>query len=397
MRKNTCVFLLVGVLWVAVLPLYATQIDPLRWEQMAVCCDFAGIVECTTAGGGVAEYKIIDAWKGTQDTKPIRIRVAANYWEPQFPLALIGERYLVFAYKSNTHSNIASTTLGGPVPLWWRNIPHEYKLPLFQGRYLIDKEQKVFTNLFNESNRSYQKTPVSNIKEQVKGLVSKTKKLQELTLLKILFKKYFMDRHSQRYQSDLDSLKRYKSKNKKELEESIKKLDASIKKYEQEAPMVAKLEQEVQSENDPIQIIDKVFDFSISHKEYKNNFKAWLQQGIRTIESLEHLKKRLATIKSEDYEYIQRHLPSQIEKRITKPIGQSNNSKPPVITGTYLPEELDEHQKMLKDPEKLGDYKWSKSFNVLVENRPVYVAKWLKDLENPKRKWSDENMGSKIS
>ena len=114
----------------------ATTIDPLLFEELVLGADFVGIVECEQAGGIVAAYKVIESWKGPKPGTRITIRVAVNYWEPQFPITLCGERYYVTAYKKAPF-RMMSTTSGGPVPLWWRNIPAEYSLPLFQGRKLL--------------------------------------------------------------------------------------------------------------------------------------------------------------------------------------------------------------------------------------------------------------------
>ena len=95
--------------------------------------DFVGIVECNRAGGIVAGYSVLESWKGPRPGTHITIRVAVNYWEPQFPITLCGERYFVTAFK-RAPLRVTSTTSGKPVPLWWRNIPADYNLPLFQGR-----------------------------------------------------------------------------------------------------------------------------------------------------------------------------------------------------------------------------------------------------------------------
>jgi hypothetical protein len=111
----------------------ATTIDPIPFEELILGADFVGVVECVQAGGIVAEYKVVESWKGPKEGTRVSIRVAVNYWEPQYPIALCGERYFVTAYK-NPPSRIVSTTTGGPVPLWWRDIAADYRLPLFQGR-----------------------------------------------------------------------------------------------------------------------------------------------------------------------------------------------------------------------------------------------------------------------
>ena len=117
-------------------PAPATTIDPLLFEELVLGADFVGVVECRTAGGVVAEYTVVESWKGPKVGSRVSIRVAVNYWEPQFPIALCGERYFVTAYKA-APDRMVSTTSGGGVPLWWRDLPADYRLPLFQGRQLL--------------------------------------------------------------------------------------------------------------------------------------------------------------------------------------------------------------------------------------------------------------------
>jgi hypothetical protein len=111
-----------------------TTIRPRFWEELVFHADFVGIVECTTAGGVVAKYKVVECWKG--DLAPdtvISIRVPPDYWGPRFPVALCEERYLVTAFKTPPSHQILSLTQHGPVPLWWRDVPADYSVPLFQG------------------------------------------------------------------------------------------------------------------------------------------------------------------------------------------------------------------------------------------------------------------------
>ncbi len=134
LQKLSCCLAVSVLLWPQ--SASATTIDPLLFEELVLRADFVGIVECEQAGGIVATYKVVESWKGPKPGTRITIRVAVNYWEPQFPIALCGERYYVTAYKEAPF-RMMSTTSGGPVPLWWRNIPAEYGLPLFQGRKLL--------------------------------------------------------------------------------------------------------------------------------------------------------------------------------------------------------------------------------------------------------------------
>ena len=135
--------LLLFALVVAAGGLRATTIDPLTWEELARDCDFNGAVECTRAGGIVAEYKVIESWHGAKAGETVRIKVAVNYWGPQYPMAFVGQRFAVTAFKNNAPIRMMSTTSGDPVPLWWREIKYDYSLPLFQGRNRLDSEDEL--------------------------------------------------------------------------------------------------------------------------------------------------------------------------------------------------------------------------------------------------------------
>ncbi|MBA4191106.1 MAG: hypothetical protein C0467_24235 [Planctomycetaceae bacterium] len=139
-RALLCGVVAVSLLW----PGYAaaTTIDPLLFEELVLGADFVGVVECDQAGGIVASYKVIESWKGPKAGTRVMIRTAVNYWEPQFPIALCGERYFVTAYKEPP-SRVVSTTSGAGVPLWWRDIPADYRLPLFQGRRFLTPEVEM--------------------------------------------------------------------------------------------------------------------------------------------------------------------------------------------------------------------------------------------------------------
>ena len=110
--------------------------------------DFVGVVECEQAGGIVAEYKVIESWKGPKPGTRMSIRVAVNYWEPQFPIALCGERYYVTAYKE-TPSRMMSTTFRRRSAALVAGYPRRVRPPpLSQGRKLLpaDEEKSPSSN-----------------------------------------------------------------------------------------------------------------------------------------------------------------------------------------------------------------------------------------------------------
>jgi hypothetical protein len=151
----------------------ATTIDPLLFEELVLTADFAGVVECEQAGGIIAHYKIIESWKGPKAGEKISIREAVNYWEPQFPIALCGKRYFVTAYKQPPFRMI-STTSGGGVPLWWRQIPSDYRLPLFQGGQFLKPGEDAGPK-FGETRKSAQAllalTPVEQEAALLKAVI----------------------------------------------------------------------------------------------------------------------------------------------------------------------------------------------------------------------------------
>ena len=100
---------------------HATTIEPLLWQQLVIQAGFVGIVECVTAGGIVARYKVIESWEGPKPGTQITISVPGDYFGWQFPVALCGERYLVTALRSGAPLRIRKRW-GDVVPLWWRAI-----------------------------------------------------------------------------------------------------------------------------------------------------------------------------------------------------------------------------------------------------------------------------------
>src|SRR3954462_8511581 len=99
--------------------LRATTIDPLTWPEIALGADIIAVVECEVAGGIVAKSNVVESWMGPVAGTAIALRVAVNTWEPQFPIALCGQRYLVAGHKVPP-ATMRSTTSFGPIPLWWR-------------------------------------------------------------------------------------------------------------------------------------------------------------------------------------------------------------------------------------------------------------------------------------
>lgn len=119
---------------------HGTSIDPLIWEQLVLDSDLVGIVRVVDGGGVVARYEPVQILKGEQ-TKAFQLRIPPDYWgsHSQYPLVLRGEHYLITARRQPFISRIASLTSHGGVPLWRRDIPADYQVPLFQGVEWLSK------------------------------------------------------------------------------------------------------------------------------------------------------------------------------------------------------------------------------------------------------------------
>lgn len=197
--------LFTSILFCAPTPARATTIDPLPWELMFLQADMVAEVQCVTAGGIVARYKVLRSWRGPAAGSQVKIRVAVNYWEPQFPVALCGQRYLVAAYRSPP-GTMVSTTTGGGVPLWWRDIRADYRLPLFQGRVALPSDAKKTVDLGKLG-----KVTVGALDGKLKALLAGTPAQLEARLLKLHAHRAFF-RARQRYARDWKDHARHRAR-----------------------------------------------------------------------------------------------------------------------------------------------------------------------------------------
>jgi hypothetical protein len=166
-----------------------TQIDPWTWEQLALNADLIGVVECTTAGGIVARYRVLDVWKGTAPDREIAIRTETDYWgEAQYSMVLCGERRVVFLFEGRAETRMVGMTGRALVPLWWRRIPSDYRLPLFQGVWPISDDEKGSFRLESWS----EPVTLPEFKKLVMDFLDAGVEQKELQLLKSLTMKYMI-------------------------------------------------------------------------------------------------------------------------------------------------------------------------------------------------------------
>ncbi len=127
-----CLFVLVA----ALSPAQASTIIPQLWEQVVDDTDFVGIVECETAGGIVAKFRVVEAWKGSRAGAVLTIDMGTDVFGDPFRTALCGDRYL-FAAKSlpaGARVKVGDVSVVPPVPLWHRSHAVDHRVDAFQGR-----------------------------------------------------------------------------------------------------------------------------------------------------------------------------------------------------------------------------------------------------------------------
>jgi hypothetical protein len=121
----------------------ATSYTTAPWKIPVLNADMVGIVECEIAGEIVAGYRVVESWKGPPAGTVLRIDSGLDYFHQRFPIALVGERYLVFAFKPEAPvATISSFSNGRDFPLWWRRLPSNYHVAVSEGRLLLPGERE---------------------------------------------------------------------------------------------------------------------------------------------------------------------------------------------------------------------------------------------------------------
>lgn len=331
----------------------ATTIDPLLWEQLVIGADFVGVVECQVAGGITAKYKIVDSWKGPKNGENITIRIATNYWGPQFPTVLCGERLLVTAYKSDAPTSMLSTTTGGGVPLWWRKISADYSTPLFQG---IVRTPSTANRFFDSKSKT-----LPEFKIAAKHLISMQPEEQEMLLLRLLCKKYFVE-NSWRY---------------------ITKEDINGEQFREE------WEEKINKAERISELAEHVLTIGMNYKDSPYVTMAILEGagGAKTLEILENLPPENLPFEEKHKKYIVESIQRRIRKYPEKrELDKANEKNKPTI------EKLKEMKVVLISGQDNEQF-WT-AFDLLSVNDPESVAHYLITWVNEKKRgWWDENLG----
>jgi len=116
------------------------------WEDYVLRADFVGIVECTTAGGIVARYRVIESWKGPAAGTEMTIRSETSSSGDHFPITLAGEKFLIVARRTRRPLIEEKPRSRGSEPMWWSPLPYEYEFLGSSGRVLlpVDREEGLW-------------------------------------------------------------------------------------------------------------------------------------------------------------------------------------------------------------------------------------------------------------
>jgi hypothetical protein len=353
--KQAFTLLIIALLFVLSLPesAKATTIDPLIWEQLVADADFIGIVECETAGGIVAEYKVIESWKGAPVGTKLSVRMAINFWGPQFPVTLAGEQYLMTAFKAYAPTRMMSTTSGTPVPLWWRRIPADYTLPLWQGRVLLPlaKDEQPLSALGSEHK------DLKSFRESVQSLLALSPEAREVRLLQRLAAKYLFGEGRRAQQQN-------------------------------PPPEILALKSKVNSASSAQEIYTHLIEFAKKKpKERGYPVAAVLEQGgtAATLKLLEAAPRNQLPFESDQYDYMTSLIKVRIGLPVKRDETESDREKPPTE------KELAEMRRvMASNPTEEQFYQL---FDVMTSYDPALIADYLTRWVGQERDWRDKGRG----
>jgi hypothetical protein len=359
----------------------ATTIDPAIWEQLAAGADFVGIAECAQAGGIVAKFKVIESWKGPEPGTEFSLRIPPGRFAPDFPYALCEERYLLTAYRVSEpvkpYAHLLST-----LPLWWREIPYEYRLPLFQGRVKLplDPEREHPLQAIGSTHPD-----LESLKRAVQQFLQLTPEEQEFQLLKLLANKYI-----QRAQTELTQVER---RLQEPAEEGIR--GAQLQEEKEHRQKIA-LGQELKKASSSAEIV-QILRTELARFEGRELFSmfsfAWeiLRQGGGVI-VLEELKEDpLPTPHESIHPMMVRRIRLRLGLDTLEPVAEGAQR----AQAAPSPSELQDWRKHLEAPLRSSEFQTA--FASLTQHDPGTVANFLVDWENQGTQWFADLLSYKLA
>lgn len=130
------------------------RVDPPTLERLVREADFIGRVRCVTAGATIAEYAVLETWKGVAPDGLVRI---ALYGPPKdhsrFPvpaIALVGEQLIVCASRRTTACLRPMRDIVDFVDtLAWRDLPVDFQAVLGDGASFVSRDGTQVTGSLN--------------------------------------------------------------------------------------------------------------------------------------------------------------------------------------------------------------------------------------------------------
>ncbi len=150
------------------------------WRDLAVHSDFIGVVRCTIAGGGVAEYIVESSWKGVPEGTKLRIRVLGDIPGNMFPVALVGDRVLIAASSPERRDY---QYYRDALPPCWRELEFDLTTPYAQGRLRLPVPDGKFASLHIRREFGSSCTDLACLRSQLQEFLALPAEVQERRLL----------------------------------------------------------------------------------------------------------------------------------------------------------------------------------------------------------------------
>jgi hypothetical protein len=247
-----------------------------------------------------------------------------------------------------------STTIGSPVPLWWRNIPADYSLPLFQGRVLLPLRtiEKPLSELGSDH------PDLKTFKDAVQEFLALRPDQREVRLLQSLSKKYlFPDRLPRKQKLPANY-------------HTIKKSILGSSSAEEIVNQILTLGRE-------------------ASPDWQYPTSAVLQKagGVTALRVLEGIAAKQAMSEEQLYHQVIGRIRSRLSQRPIEEEGNKHaeNQKAPTE------EELKEMRRLLSNSPTLEQF--YKVFDAMTQHDPEPIADYLLQWKNPEADWRDVDFG----
>lgn len=316
----------------------ATSIVWRTWEEIVRDSDFVGLVECQVAGGLVAKFKVIEAWKGKPEREEVFLRMSENYWMPQFPIALCGERSIVMASKITHPRPVPRLSEGDSVPLWWRDQPADYQLPLFQGVMVLTTNTDVF---FDSPHKD-----LAAFRQAVIEMAEPGSDREEACVLR-----------------GLCDMKIFCARERKFFDEDLRYYPPTL------SGESAILETALKQARTTRDVVDVLLAHARHYEHHRQSIASILSEGGRiTLARVEQLSDDDSAVNSEDRQRIIRLIRERQEY-------DTRNTPEPATSLPPTEQDLDSSRAILQSGVDNEDF--FKAFEVLTEHDPAFIARYL--------------------